>query len=133
MRALAAAVGLVGVAGLALGWTVPGAAGADVVAGIYSMQARADAIGVEVVATGFPTVPNGQVTFTSPASAQSSLDSTSSQGFASAPYPGDFVANLPTTVNGLGAGSLPPAPAFPFYVTSSYPTQPTSGQQVART
>jgi len=100
------------------------------VSGIFSMQARADAIGLQFVATGFPIVPNGEVAFGSPASAQSSLDSTTSQGFASAPYPGDFVANLPTTVNGLGAGSLPPAPAFPFYLTSSYPTQPSSSQQV---
>jgi len=129
-RWIVAGSGLLGVCGLALGWAMPPKAGADAVDGIYSMQARADAFDVDFVATGFPVVPNGQVAEVSPSSAQSSLDPTSSEGFASAPYPGDLLATLPTTVNGLGAGSLPPAPAYPFYVTSSYPTQPTSSQQV---
>lgn len=126
-RRLIATAGLIGAAGIAVAAAPPGGAAND---SIFSMQARADALGVQVVGSGFPVVANGELVFATPATAQSSLDPTSSQGFASAPYPGDTFANLPTTVNGLGAGSLPPVPSVPFYVTSSYPTQPRSSQQI---
>jgi hypothetical protein len=97
---------------------------------LYHLSARADTIGEQVIATGFPVVPAGNIAFATLSSAQASLDTTTSQAFASAPYPGDFVVSLPSTVNGLGNGVLPPFPTFPFYVASSNPTTPKAGQQV---
>jgi hypothetical protein len=99
-------------------------------ASLFQLSARADTVGEQVIATGFPVVPAGNIAFVTLASAQASLDTTTSQAFASAPYPGDFVTSLPSTVNGLGNGVLPPFPSFPFYVASSNPTSPKTGQQV---
>jgi hypothetical protein len=99
-------------------------------ASLFQLSARADTVGEQVVATGFPVVPAGNIAFVTLASAQASLDTTTSQAFASAPYPGDFVTSLPSTVNGLGNGVLPPLPTFPFYVASSNPTSPKNSQQV---
>jgi hypothetical protein len=88
----------------------------------FSLSARADAMGIEVTAAGLPLVPEGKAAFVTPASAQALLESLGSFGdsraFASAPYPGEFLVSLPTTINGLGAGILPPIPSFPFYVSA---------------
>ncbi|MEY2569887.1 MAG: hypothetical protein QOE63_237, partial [Acidimicrobiaceae bacterium] len=65
-----------------------------------------------------------------PSTAQASLDQFSSTAFAAAPYPGDLIASLPTTINGLGAGSLPPAPAYPFIVSSDAAVTPSAKQEV---
>jgi hypothetical protein len=100
------------------------------VATLFQLSARADTVGEEVIATGFPVIPAGKLAFVTLSSAQASLDTTTSQAFASAPYPGDFVVSLPSTVNGLGSGILPPFPTYPFYVSSSNPTSPKAGQQV---
>jgi hypothetical protein len=88
----------------------------------FSLSARADGMGIEVTAAGLPLVPEGKAAFVTPASAQALLESLGSFGdsraFASAPYPGEFLVSLPTTINGLGAGILPPIPSFPFYVSA---------------
>lgn len=46
-----------------------------------------------------------------------------STGFASNPYPGATAAALPSQLRGL-APQLPAIPDYPFYVTASYPTNP---------
>jgi hypothetical protein len=82
---------------------------------------------VEIDDKGAPLVPGGQLIFLSPATAQSTVDSLgNSQAFASAPYPGDFLANLVGTVNGLLAGQAPTVPPYPSIVTSNDPTTPSS-------
>jgi hypothetical protein len=107
---------------------VPGSAGFS---GSYSLTARGDALIVEIDDKGAPLVPGGQLVFASPATAQATVDSLgNSQAFASAPYPGDFLANLTGTVNGLLAGQAPPVPPYPFIVTSNYPTTPSSNTSV---
>jgi hypothetical protein len=90
--------------------------------GIFALSARADGLGLEFVATGLPVVPQGKLAFISPASAQATLDQFSGAAFASAPYAGDLIVSMPTTINGLGAGTLPPFPAYPFYVATDSAT-----------
>jgi hypothetical protein len=112
------------VAGLSLAVAGPGggraaAQGSD---GIFSLSARADGFGVELIGTGLPVVPQGKVAFVSPATAQATLDQFAGSAFASAPYGGDLIASLPSTINGLGSGTLPPAPAYPFIVSSDSTT-----------
>jgi hypothetical protein len=46
---------------------------------------------------------------------------------AGAPY-SPSVADLPGTVNGIGAGNLPPLPPIPGYVSASYPSTPNNTQ-----
>jgi hypothetical protein len=95
--------------------------------GSFTLTARADAANFGVIDPSAPILPAGQLVTASPATAQASFDSLGqSSGFASLPYPGEFVATLPGTLNGLLAGSFPPLPSYPFYVSSSYPTAPNS-------
>ncbi|MEW6471515.1 MAG: hypothetical protein AB1679_04525 [Actinomycetota bacterium] len=93
----------------------------------FDLSARADAVGLETDATGLPIIPEGKAAFLTPASAQARLSSFGSFGdssaFASAPYPGEFLVSLPNTANGLGAGTLPPFPSYPFYVSAD-PSRP---------
>jgi hypothetical protein len=98
--------------------------------GPLAISARADSLQVQIIASGLPSVPNGEITAASPSSAQASLDATSSQAFASAPNPGDLVVSLPSTVNGLAAGQAPPLPSYPLVVSTSNPTTPTASQTV---
>jgi S-DNA-T family DNA segregation ATPase FtsK/SpoIIIE len=97
---------------------------------VFSLNARADAEDEQFIGTGLPVVPNGELLFLSPSSTQATLGPATSQAYASGPYPGGLVVSLPSTINGLGSGSLPPAPGYPFYVASSDPTTPTASQQV---
>jgi hypothetical protein len=90
---------------------------------LFELAARADGLGLEFVATGFPVVPEGKVVFLSPGTAQARLNQFSGSAFASAPYAGDLIVSLPTTVNGLGSGSLPPAPPYPFHVAADSATR----------
>jgi hypothetical protein len=85
---------------------------------------------VDVVDPAAPLLPNGEVVSATPATAQAVLDSFGqSQGFASAPYPGDVATALPTTLNGALAGHGAPAlPAYPFIVQSSHPVTPEAHQ-----
>jgi hypothetical protein len=102
-------------------------------ASTFALRARADALGIELVAKDAPVVSigGGQVTFLTPASAQAELDALgSSRGFASAPYPGELIVSLPGTVNGVGAGTFPPLPSYPFYASSSHPTSPEAFEEV---
>jgi hypothetical protein len=99
----------------------------------YTVSARSDTLGLQLIAAEAPVVSigGGEVLFATPSSAQSSLDSLgASTSYASAPYPGSLVVSLPGTLNGLGSGMLPPAPAYPLYVTSSFPTAPAASQDV---
>jgi hypothetical protein len=99
----------------------------------YALRARADALGIELVAKDAPVVSigGGQVTFLTPSSAQAELDALgSSRAFASAPYPGELVVSLPGTVNGVGAGTFPPVPSYPFYAASAHPSEPEAFEDV---
>jgi hypothetical protein len=96
----------------------------------FTVSARADAATVGIIDTHAPLVVNGQLVDATPATAQALVDSLGeSQGFASAPYAGDFLVNVPNIVNGLFNGKAPPLPSYPFIVNSSYPGSP-SGEQV---
>ena len=96
----------------------------------FILSASAVALGVQVIGATLPLAPGGEDAFLSPASTQSYLDSTRSNGYASAPFPGNFIISLPTTVDGLTSGSFPPIPSYPFYVASTDPTTPTAGDAV---
>jgi hypothetical protein len=114
------------IGGLALAATLgggrPAAAGSDTG---FSLVASAGVAGIHPIATGAPLLPGGDLGTATPSSAQAAVNSQqTSQAFASAPYGGDFVTTLPGTVDGLGAGSLPPVPSFPFYIATESPTTP---------
>lgn len=101
-------------------------AGGAEVESSFMVTARADAFSIEVVDASAPVVPGGQVFFASPASSQATIDSIgASTGFASAPYPGDTAVTGP---GAIAAVSGLPLPAYPFYVTSTYPSVPSSSQ-----
>lgn|GEM_PF-3488962 len=102
-------------------------------------EARALDMAVETGVLGkpFPLVPGGQPPiYGSASSSQALVDSLAdSTGYASAPYPGEFAQVLLPTVNGISRPgsqpcdcSLPPFPAYPFYVSSSYPGEPSAEQ-----
>ena len=104
-----------------------GRSGADTTAS-FSLVARADAMSLGMLDPAAPVVAP-VVLDASPATAQASLDSLGqSMAFASLPYPGEFFATLPGTVNGLRPAGTPAVPGYPFYVTSSYPAAPRSSQ-----
>lgn len=122
LRAVAAALLAFGLASSLLG-TDRSQAAAQTGPALFELAARADGLGLELIATGFPVVPEGKVVFLSPGTAQAKLNQFSGSAFASAPYAGDLIVSLPTTVNGLGSGSLPPAPPYPFYVAADSATR----------
>ena len=129
MRTVLRLVGLALIVAGAIGTTA--AAGRAQSIASYSVRARADSVGVQLIADQAPVVSigGGEVAFVTPASAQSQLDSLAgSTSYASAPYPGGLIVSLPGTSAGLFGGVGFPVPSYPFYVSSSYPTQPTSGQ-----
>jgi hypothetical protein len=99
----------------------------------FALRARADSVGVQLIAKDAPAVSigGGEVAFVTPASAQSELDSLGgSRSFASSPYPGDLVISLPGTVSGLLGGVSFPVPGYPFFVTSEHPVQPDADEEV---
>ena len=111
-----AAMATLGLLAVAIGWSPAGAAD------VTSFEARAQADGFRFTfgAPGFVAVDTfidggGPV-------AQSVLDGLgNSQSFASLPYPSDNAISGPGLIAGLTG--LPSPPTYPFYVTSSYPTQ----------
>ncbi|MEY2571103.1 MAG: hypothetical protein QOE63_1453 [Acidimicrobiaceae bacterium] len=129
MRRLLRLVGLVLVVAGGIGMTATAGRAQSIAS--YSVRARADSVGVQLIADQAPVVSigGGEVAFITPASTQSQLDSLAgSTSFASAPYPGDLVVSLPGTSAGLFGGVGFPVPSYPFYVSSSYPTEPSSRQ-----
>lgn len=91
---------------------------------VYALTARADALSLEAVQASAPVVPNGQVLFATPSTSQATIDSLgTSNGYASAPYPGETAVTLPGVVTAL-AGV--PLPTYPFYVSSNYPAVPSA-------
>jgi hypothetical protein len=129
LRVVGIVLMLAALLGPAAGWE----AGAQTAGGRFAVSARADGMGIETTATGLPLVPGGKAAFVTPGTAQALLSSFGSFGessaFASAPYPGEFLISLPTTINGLGSGVLPPIPSFPFYVAADG-TQPERAEEV---
>jgi hypothetical protein len=102
-------------------------------ASTFTLQARADSVGVQLIAKDAPAVSigGGEVAFITPASTQAVLDSLGgSRAFASSPYPGDLVVSLPATISGLLGGTSFPVPGYPFYVTTSHPTADDSSEEV---
>jgi hypothetical protein len=121
-----------GVAGFGLCYSVRSSAVAQT-DGSYSVRARADSVGVQLIAANAPVVSigGGEVAFVTPSSTQSLLDSLSgSTSFGSAPYPGDLLVTLPGTAAGLFGSTGFPVPSYPFYVSSSYPTTPAQSDDV---
>ena len=109
----------------------PPGAGAEAGAGGFRLLARADVASVAVVYPDAPAVPEGEVAYFSPGTTQAVIDSLgSSEAIASAPYPGDSVANLPPTLNGVLGGKAPSLPDYPFIAASSHPTRPEAAQQI---
>jgi hypothetical protein len=132
LRRLLRSVGVLLVVGGAIGFGLAYSAGAQAT-GSYSVKARADTVGVQLIAANAPVVSigGGEVAFVTPSSAQSVLDSLSgSTSFGSAPYPGDLVVSLPGTAAGLFGSTGFPVPSYPFYVSSSYPTSPSQSDDV---
>jgi hypothetical protein len=106
-----------------------GAAARGVDSGTFTVVSRADALSIGVIDPGAPVVPAGVLLDASPATAQATFDSLGqSSAFAALPFPGEFFATLPGTLNGLLAGQAPPFPPYPAYVTSSYPASPQNSQ-----
>ncbi|HEV7534488.1 MAG TPA: hypothetical protein VGP90_02570, partial [Acidimicrobiia bacterium] len=99
---------------------LPGPAGAEAFTGVFRAKATASGVRVTFI------VPKGSVSDTiadvgAPAS-EALLDSLGeSRAFASFPYPGDLPSNAPGLLRGL-AGI--PAPDYPFYVSSFFPSRP---------
>ncbi|HEY1652658.1 MAG TPA: hypothetical protein VGG09_12310 [Acidimicrobiales bacterium] len=87
----------------------------------YQANASAEGVRISIAAPSFVAVDTlvdggGPV-------AQSAVDALgNSQAFASLPYPGDLAATSTGLVAGLSG--LPAPPAYPFYVSSSYPATP---------
>jgi hypothetical protein len=99
------------------------AGGVEAPAGPTSYEAVASAEGVRVSfgAPGFAAVETF-VDGGGPIS-QAAIDGLgNSRAFASLPYPGDLAISGPGLVAGLVG--LPSPPSYPFYVSSSYPTNP---------
>jgi len=112
-----------GAVALALGLALPAsAAGADEGGPAPSLKARAVADGMRV-GFGMPKflIVEQFVDWGGPV-AEAVTDELDNRGFASLPYPGDNGIGGPGTAAGLLG--LPSPPAYPFYVTSSYPSQP---------
>lgn len=97
----------------------------------YGVVARADAFAAEVRDPSFPLVADTVVAYVSPTTSQALISSAGeSQAFASAPYAGDLIVNLPGTVNGLAGGGFPPLPAYPVIVSSNYPLEPADEEEI---
>jgi hypothetical protein len=127
-RLLIGATGL-GIVLMAIGTVAVGAQEDQSSSGSFTVKARADALSIEVVDTATPVAPGGQAVYGSPATAQAVFTSLGeSTAFASSPYPGDFVASLPPTVNGISGGNFPPLPSYPFIVATSYPSAQSAEQ-----
>jgi hypothetical protein len=132
LRSLGVLLVVGGIAGLGLCYSVRRSAGAQT-AGSFTVKARADSVGVQLIAANAPVVSigGGEVAFVTPSSTQSLLDSLSgSTSFGSAPYPGDLLVTLPGTAAGLFGSTGFPVPSYPFYVSSSYPTTPAQSDDV---
>jgi hypothetical protein len=91
----------------------------------FQIEARADGFLLTLIDHRAPLVPRGEVISASPVTAESLLDSLpESRGFASLPYPGDFLVSLPGTAAGLAGKQFPALPSYPLYASSSYPVAP---------
>jgi len=93
----------------------------------FAVTAQGDAMYYEVDSPNIPASPNNTA---SSLIASATLSNTDQTSFASTPYYGSTVQNLPGTANGVPPGfGLPPSVSFPFtrlpgYVQSRCPTTP---------
>jgi hypothetical protein len=105
---------------------LPGTARADVPSR-FAVSAQGDAMYYEVDSPNIPASPNNTA---SSLVASATLSNTDQTSFASTPYYGSTVQNLPGTANGIPGGfGLPPSVSFPFtrlpgYVQARCPTTP---------
>lgn len=96
----------------------------------FNLSAQANALDVLVTDPSLPLSGDLQYEL-GPWGASASVDSLGeSISDAGAPY-SPSIWSLPGTVNGLGAGNLPPLPPLPGYVSASYPSTPTNTQSQA--
>jgi hypothetical protein len=94
----------------------------------YQVSAEGDGAFVVLDDGSLPLV--SQVAF-GPYTAQATTSSLGgSSGFAGFPYAGPIFQSISGTVNGVGAGKVPPLPPLPGYVTSSYPATPNGSQSL---
>jgi hypothetical protein len=96
----------------------------------FNLSAQANALDVLVTDPSLPL--SGDLDYElGPWGASASVDSLGeSISDAGAPY-SPSIASLPGTINGLGAGDLPPLPPLPGYVSASYPSTPSNTQSQA--
>src|SRR5882672_1116337 len=90
--------------------TLPGTARADV-PGRFALSAQGDAMYFEVDSDSIPASPNNTA---SSLIASADLSNSNSTAFASTPYYGSTVQNLPGTANGIPPGFGLAGVAFPF-------------------
>jgi len=118
-RLLAAAT----VAGTLVTATVTGRApGAEAALG-YTASAAATGVRISETVPGSPGAET-LIDAGSPASQALLAVGGTSTAFASDPYPGPVATAFPGQLRGL-APQLPPVPDYPYYVSASYPTNPT--------
>jgi hypothetical protein len=96
----------------------------------FNLSAQANALDVLLTDPSLPL--SGDLDYElGPWGASASVDSLGeSISDAGAPY-SPSIDLLPGTVNGIGAGDLPPLPPLPGYVSASYPSTPTNSQSQA--
>jgi hypothetical protein len=120
------AAGIVGIlaaphAGAQSGVPDPGGAAAATNPNVYTLSSLANALDAVVTDPSLPLSGDLAIEL-GPWGASASEDSLGeSMSDAGAPY-SPSIASLPGTVNGIGAGDLPPLPPLPGYVSASYPS-----------
>jgi hypothetical protein len=103
----------IAVVGLVYASASPSASGADTVA----FEGVASSYGVDFTLAN-PSIPIGLVIQGAGPVAQAALSPIVADGFASVPYPGDVVANLPPAIGALLLNGFQ-VPPYPFYTASS--------------
>jgi len=94
----------------------------------FTASASAAPLALELVDSGAPVIPGGQVLYATPTFSRADLDSVgNSTGLAAAPFPGDAIPALMGAANGASPTG-PVFPPYPFTVTSRYPGEPEAAQ-----
>jgi hypothetical protein len=132
VQCAAVAVLVAGLGGLAATSRAGAASGNSGTGNTNTFNLSAEANALDILVTD-PSLPlSGDLDYElGPWGASASVDSLGeSTADAGAPY-SPSIYSLPGTINGLGAGDLPPIPPLPGYVSASYPATPTNTQEQA--
>lgn len=104
-------------------------ASSPVTSDTFSLAARAAPFAVELIDSGAPVIPGGQVLYVTPTVTRAELDSVgSSTGFAAAPYPGDALPSIMGASNAVSPTG-PVFPEYPFSVSTTYPGNAEQAQE----